>query len=87
MDAFAGVHGNPVDLPVLRYRVASPPLMVNLSTMINSDPVTKPEALLNAVHQRLDGLCEEALKLDLPTDIAAEIVTLKRRNAKKLIKP
>ena len=87
VDAFAGVHEQTIDLPVLRYRVASPPLMVNLSSMINADPTTEPDPLLQAIRQRLDELCADALRVDLPSKISAEIKILQRRNAKKLATP
>jgi len=84
VDAFAGSHDSRIPLPVLRYRKAERPLILNLSSLINADPTLDSEHLFQSIHQRIHALCDAAIDLNPPPAIAKELSVLRRNNAKQM---
>jgi len=84
VDALAGSHNTRIPSPILRYRSADRPLILNLSSLMNADPTLDRVHLMKSIRERIDALCAEAMAKNLPTAIEKELSVLKRNNSKQM---
>ena len=83
-EAIAGVRGEPIQLPWLRHRVESPPLLVAISQLSSNTPQTSREDAILAVKSLLADRCTEALNGDLPPQVRDNLQRLHERLRKTL---
>ena len=83
-EAIAGARAEPVQLPWLRHRVESPPLLAAISQLSSDTPQTSREGVILAVKGLLADRCTKALEGDLPPQIRGKVQRLHDRLRKTL---
>ncbi len=78
-DPLSGTGGGPVELSLLRYRVAEPTALLQISRLAQGPASTDALEVITSVRAHLVRTCDAALKERLPADIARQIRKIRDR--------
>jgi hypothetical protein len=79
VDPLSGSGGGAVELSLLRYRIAEPTAVLQISRLAGHASTTDPAEALKAIRARLIEACNAALDGRLPRGAAAEIRRIRTR--------